>query len=403
MITAAQVKQKALRLWQNDKLLRAWLGCEALFPLVIGVGKPTATALLNDFSGVRAWKVDLEKHSQCSIGYGYRIEYVDINHRQLGKHRLPSKLVFDRPEDLIAYIKKGKEISRFSQLLGQIKNTDRKLLQWCELHPSKVLKYADDWLRLLSVVSFFKENPQPNRYIRELDIPLVDSKFIEKNKKIISQLLERVLSPSDVDQCIQGMTNSGFERRFGLRYDQPNIRLRLLDEKLVAYYGGVSDLSIPLSQFVAMVPACKRVFITENKINGLTFPPLSESIVIFGLGYGISLLKDIDWLMHREIIYWGDIDTHGFAILSQLRAYYPQAKSMLMDLNTLQQFRSSWVVEQDSKRCLSVLPNLTPDEQGLLAALKDNEFGHNIRLEQERVWFSTLLEYLNLGDLNRAE
>ncbi|NOR71388.1 MAG: hypothetical protein GQ532_17115, partial [Methylomarinum sp.] len=43
--------------------------------------------------------------------------------------------------------------------------------------------------------------------------------------------------------------------------------------------------------------------------------------------------------------YWGDLDTHGFAILSRLRHYYPQVKSILMDEKTLEQFAHLSVYE----------------------------------------------------------
>lgn len=36
-------------------------------------------------------------------------------------------------------------------------------------------------------------------------------------------------------------------------------------------------------------------------------------MVIFGGADGIDRLVQIDWLRDRDIAYWGDIDTHGFA------------------------------------------------------------------------------------------
>lgn len=69
-----------------------------------------------------------------------------------------------------------------------------------------------------------------------------------------------------------------------------------------------------------------RVYITENNINGLAFPPMEGSLVIFGLGYGVETLSTIPWLRKVGIIYWGDIDTHGFAILDRLRMTFPDCR-----------------------------------------------------------------------------
>jgi hypothetical protein len=41
--------------------------------------------------------------------------------------------------------------------------------------------------------------------------------------------------------------------------------------------------------------------------------------VIFGLGYAVERLFGARWLLERERVSWGDIDTHGLAIFDCLR------------------------------------------------------------------------------------
>ncbi|NOY12517.1 MAG: DUF2220 domain-containing protein [Deltaproteobacteria bacterium] len=227
-----------------------------------------------------------------------------------------------------------------------------------------------------------------------MEIPTVDSKFIEQHKRILRELLDLLLPIETIASEVTGLSGSGFERRFGLRYDEPLIRFRILDSALSGPFG-LSDLSIPLRQFQPLDFPCRRVFITENKINGLSFPPVPSSLVIFGLGYGIQALKEVPWLRERPVYYWGDIDTHGFAILSQLRGYFPQTRSLLMDRETLLAGRDLWVCEEPGKRCLADLPHLDEEEQQLYQDLCSNQLGENIRLEQERIAFSRLQEWLD--------
>ena len=59
------------------------------------------------------------------------------------------------------------------------------------------------------------------------------------------------------------------------------VRLRLLDVK--QFINGISDIMIPVEQLSAFKPLVSRVFITENEINGLSFPDVKESLVIFKL------------------------------------------------------------------------------------------------------------------------
>ncbi len=390
MITPEEIRKKANRRWHQGQILRAWLGVETVFPLVLPAGKPSAWLLLNHFSDVQEWKATLEADSHSQKGAAYRLDYADVNHRQLGRQRLPKAVVFETIDDLVAYIGKHAELKRFAQLQQSIQQHYPALLEWLAHVPVRALQQAKHWPQLRAVLDYFIAHPRPQLYLRELDIPAVDSKFIEQHKGLLRDFLDIVLSDDDIDTEVTGLTNFGFERRFGLKYDQPLIRFRWLDPMLAEPTGGLTDLSIPLSQFCTLKPNCQRIFITENKINGLSFPPQSQSMVIFGLGYGISALKTVDWLAKKELIYWGDLDTHGFSILSQLRGYFPQVRSLLMDQSTLQNFRSLWVSEVANKRYMGELPHLSDAEAQLYDSLRHDYFGERVRLEQERISFDWL-------------
>ena len=390
MMSPATLRSKVAGRWKRGQILRAWLGVEALFPLRIGLGRPPAATLLNDYAAVRAWKAALESGAGA-----YRLEMVEINHRQLGRQHLPAAAVFDTVDDLVAFIGKQNALQQFARLHREIIDRAPALEEWLQRYPIKALQQAENWSRLLMIVDYFKAHPRPGCYLRELDIPGVDTKFIERHKGLLTELLDIVLPDEVVDVTVTGLTRSGFERRFGLKYDEPLIRFRILDPDLPGEFGGLDDLTIPLSRFAALDPGCERVFITENKINGLSFPPHPRSIVIFGLGYGIAALREVGWLATRQIHYWGDIDSHGFAILSQLRRYFPRLQSLLMDQMTLEQFRTLWVREDPAKRTTVELPMLTPAESELYQRLSTDHYGDCVRLEQERIDFGHLRKRLD--------
>ena len=157
-----------------------------------------------------------------------------------------------------------------------------------------VLLHADDWDRLLAVLDWFVANPRLGLYMRQLDIPGVDTKFIEARRGILAELLDAVLPEQAVDRSAVGVAQ--FNRRYGLRTEPPAIRFRFLDPEL--YIQGMSDIVVPPEQFAGLRPPVERVFITENRINGLAFPDVPRSLVVFGLGYGLDRLADIDWLHH---------------------------------------------------------------------------------------------------------
>ena len=83
--------------------------------------------------------------------------------------------------------------------------------------------------------------------------------------------------------------------------------------------------------------------------------------------------------------YWGDIDTHGFAILDKLRSHFAHVDSFLMDRATLAAHTAVWGIED--KPLLVDLQKLTPDERALYDDLRDNRIRQRLRLEQEHVGF----------------
>ena len=59
----------------------------------------------------------------------------------------------------------------------------------------------------------------------------------------------------------------------------------------------------------------KRVYVIENEAVYLSFPIVEGEMVVFGSGFKSKILE-APWLDSTEIFYFGDIDEHGFLILS---------------------------------------------------------------------------------------
>lgn len=385
LITPADIRSKALKLWDSGRLLQDVLSEGDLFPLDISFRKPSASQLAQDFAAVRVWLQALRAQSQEAKKHAYQIEWRAVEHRRLGAQSLPQRICFLQREDLLGFIGKQQAFAQLMTSAQQTLEIQPALADWLQKHPQKFMQQQAVWPQLLAVCAYFQAQPRPNCYVRELDISGVDSKFIEQHKGILSELLDQVLPSSAIAEQQRGLRNYGFEKRYGLRYEEPLIRLRLLDERL-SPLAGVTDFTLPVSQLAHWPIACERVFITENKINGLSFPAVENAIVIFGLGYGVDSLAALPWLRERAIDYWGDIDTHGLAILSRLRQYFPQTRSLLMDAKTLATFAHLCSTEADSARADVNLLHLTAEEAALYAQLQQSQQ----RLEQERVPLSYL-------------
>jgi hypothetical protein len=161
------------------------------------------------------------------------------------------------------------------------------------------------------------------------------------------------------------------------------------------------DITLTQAAFECLNLPVQRVFVAENEVNFLAFPPTPSSLVIFGAGYGFEALAGAAWLQRCELHYWGDIDTHGFAILDQLRAQFPHAQSLLMDRATLLAHGQQW--GDEPQPVLRDLPRLTPDEMAVFDDLRDNRLRVGVRLEQERIGFACLQAALRLLTVTPTE
>jgi hypothetical protein len=377
------------RLWDQGRILASGLTGEPLFPLALRLRRPTTRQLSDEFDSVRAWIRALEEGAKPAGGLGYEIVWEEINNRRLGRNRAPSGAVVATKADALALIGKAKAAARFDVLAQAAIKAAPELGGWLARKPLTALEHAADWERILAVLAWFRTHPRCGLYLRQVDIPGIDTKFIETRKGLLAELLDLTLPPGAIDEAITGI--KGFEARYGLRTKPPLVRFRILDRRQAL--SGLTDLTVPAEHFASLEPSARRVFVTENEVNGLAFPDMEDSLVVFGLGYGLGLLSNAAWLRSREIHYWGDIDTHGFAMLDTLRSRFPHAQSLLMDRETLD---AHWNLrcEEDSP-CAGSLDLLTPAEGALYDELRFDRLGRRVRLEQERVAFGWAQRALN--------
>ena len=366
MITPIEIKKKAENKYKV--YLQSIVEGESFNPIVIvGDKKPNEDTV--------KFEEELTELISCSKekkGYGYTIEYQTVKTKRHGIQDIPTSISFQTEYDYLKYINEEKDTAKFKKDITSILSSFPELKDWIYKYPIKVIE--NDWESLLKVCKYFKAIPQPHLYIRELPIQ-VHTKFIENNKGIIRELLDIIIAEHiNVDE-------KQFESRFNLKYDETLVRFRILDEAISQQlFRGIDDISIPISEFQHFSPPIQTVYVVENKINMLAFPIKRDSIVIWGHGFGVDIMKNVEWLKTKKIYYWGDLDAYGFQILSEIRTYFGQVESFMMDRNTFDLF-----YEGDKGTETNVEKDLclTSEESEMFKYLKEN----NLRLEQEKIPF----------------
>lgn len=412
--TPAELRAQVQRLWDRGELLRAavaegnarppqvslhpsgggpgadhppGLSDIVPWPVRLTLKTPSAADLSDRFEAVREWVRAVADTPHV------RIFWREWNHRVQGTQRLPAAVWVDSLQEALAFIGKARQVQRFEALWHQTAKVQPALLAWMNRRPLQALDLADRWERLMAVVAWLQARPRPGVYLRQVDAPGVDSKFIEAHQGVLTELLDLALPPEAIDNLATGTAQ--FARRFGFLDKPVRIRFRLLDPAMPSLPGcqGLPDLSLDAASFAALALPIERVFVTENETNFLAFPQVARAIVVFGAGYGWEALGCAAWLHRCHLHYWGDIDTHGFAILDQLRGHFPHAASFLMDRETLFAHRLHWGEEPVPVR--HDLSRLTMDEAAIYDELRSDRIQPRLRLEQERLGFGWLGERLH--------
>lgn len=373
----ADVVRRLRGRWTSGALLSARAaGCEWA-PIGVPVRGPTVTELGRDLAAAQAWA------GSWAAATGVRVEHRSVGGRKVGVNKVPARIWIDSPDQLWRLLGVTREVERFDALFHQTSDLEPMLLDWMAAHPLKVVDLSADWLRLVHTVTWVSSLRDKEIYLRQIDVPGVDTKFVEAHRSVLTELLDLRLPPERIDAAAP---RSDFTRRFRFRKKPSYVRLRGLGSK--AILGGYSEVALPVHELAAEPLPVQTVYVVENEVTYLAFPDIPDAIVLLGGGYAVSSLGPLTWLRDRQLVYWGDIDSHGFRILHRLREHFPDARSMLMDRATLLAHEQHWGTEASQVR--EPLTRLTGDEEALYHDLVEDTFGSSLRLEQERVRYSAI-------------
>ncbi|MGH3170479.1 MAG: Wadjet anti-phage system protein JetD domain-containing protein [Trebonia sp.] len=375
--TPADVRTAIRKKWDSGALAIRYLSGADWEPASAVVRGPVVKDIGENLAEVQRWSA---QWAEAAARGPLRVEYKQVGGRYFGANSLPARAWLDSYDSAWSLLGVRGEVRRLEEMAGTPGG------DWVRSHPMRALRLAGEWEKLLAVVDWIAERQRPGMYLRQVDVPGVDTKFIERHRGVLAELLDRRLGLGRVDESA-----ADFATRYGFARKPDYVRFRC------GFLGfrGLSEASVRVSELSVAPPGVSRVFVVENEITYLAFPLPEKAMVIWGRGYAVDALAPLRWLAELDVVYWGDIDTHGFAILSRLRGMFPCVRSMLMDRETLLAHRDQWVREPSPSA--GSLAGLTPEESALYADLAGGVFGDQVRLEQERVRFGAVERAIRVG------
>ena len=386
MISIDEIKKKAEN--KFSPFLHSIIDEKDFFPLLI----PSAKGSVKDsFAERKVEAENLYKNSKNAKGRGYTVETKTIKTHKQGIQTIIEKIYFETEIDFIRFIGKEKETENFKKHLSIVKsrflnlNAEDVQNNWLKKHLRSLIAETEDdyWQNIFLCAIWFLNNPHCNVYLREIPVP-VHTKFIEQNTSLIFSVYTALNKNEDTDKV---SSNADIYKRWGVRTAEPFIRFRSLDKdihlKILNEEFTSYEIQTPLSAFAKInFNSIEYIFIVENLMVYLTFPAFNKALCIFGSGFAAVNLKECKTLNEKKLYYFGDMDEHGFEILSNVRSIFPNIQSFCMDQKTYETFSIFAVKGENSHSKIEDL-NLSEDELHLFKFLRENKtIG---RLEQEKI------------------
>jgi hypothetical protein len=405
---------------------RRWLDGDGSWPLSILLHPPTERDTTRDLAGVRDW-IEGWVAAEADPERPGELVWTERQWPGLGRQRLPERLVLADPAEIAAWVAERARwavaCERAASIRALLAPASKPLAAIGSASPGSQASASEQertlrvprhdpatgpdrdraasaeqppqlgrhftWLaeaqpadfgRLLAVLRWLIEHPDSGLYVRQLPIPGIDTKWIGANR---GPLVDLLVQQRRVQAAEGAARHTDLHRLAGLRREPDLMRLRILDPALRATVGGLGDITAPVEQIASLPIQPARVLIVENLQTGLAFDDLAGAVCFMARGYAVEPFAAIPWLQGRPTHYWGDLDTHGFAILNRLRQHLPGARSLLMDADTLLRHRDLW--QREDKPATAALERLSDAEQALFDGLLNHRWGERVRLEQERI------------------
>ncbi len=367
-VTRADIADRARRLY--ERAARSWVvDPSAVVSVDLPLHPPSEREVLQDLGAARAW---VQAWRDAEGGKPLALQWEERNWARVGRQSVPTRVLIDGAEAIAVIAGKRREWAAwrsriatlraavlvdaaFSEQVDAALRTHARAIAQLDGTDAEILRNASAWL---------VHHPVSGLRVRQVPVRGMHSKWLERHRAM-------------VEDIVAAATGSD-----GLGLVDPDERLRvmILDPRLCP--SGLRDVAAPIGE-LAEIPFDDRlrvVLIVENLETLLALPDTDGAVAVHGSGYIGHRVGALPWVRNRPVLYWGDLDSHGFAILNRVRAAGIDARSVLMDREVLEEHRDLWVREPNPFR--GELPRLTGSEQAALTMLRAEG---DVRLEQERI------------------
>ena len=386
-----------VRYWHNRSKLKSLLNGGVKFPLEVPLKPPKGNAALQNMSHfqkfVTSWKA-FSKDGCVYEGKGCVVRWESRTFRSLSEQEIPTHLSITDIASLAGLLGSNEErqlsewqskiqyvFDSLSSGLNQNIDGSNKTIRDQELflalitHLEALDNFSQSDLELLcKLIPQLQQGIGEGCYLRALPVTFVDTKFIEKNLRIIESI-----AAAHIDSAAKDI---GLMTWLDCREKSKDwLLVKPLCEETKKLLGGMPLLRLSSDTLLEFELPANNVLVIENEQSCLALRNVPNTISVSGGGKNVSWMK-AEWLARKNVGYWGDIDSEGFSILSDARSKLSSITPLMMDELTVKTFAARMVPEPDSVSKDPIA--LTDKELALFKSLRADRYVDR-RLEQERL------------------
>ena len=366
-VTPDDLVSRAGRLYERSA--RAWVtGAVVDARIDVPLHPPTERAAMADPESAVRWVQDWRRTADLMP---VDLVWEQRQWSRVGRQGVPVRAMIDGASDIATVAGRSREWRAWRARISALRDAvlvdavhGAELDVALRTHARTIAALDDaDALVLQNVAAWLVRNPVSGLRVRQVPVRGVHTKWLERHRAVVESLVAAVTGMPGL-----GLIDSG-ER----------LRMLVLDPRLRP--GGLRDVTAPVDQLATLrLDGLQTVLIVENLESLLALPDVEGAVAFHGGGYRAHRIAVLPWASTARVIYWGDLDTHGFAILNRVRSAGLDARSVLMDTATLEAHRDQWVSEPKPFR--GELELLTTQERRTFDLLAEHG---TVRLEQERI------------------
>jgi hypothetical protein len=231
-----------------------------------------------------------------------------------------------------------------------------------------------DFETLLTFIRWRRGDPEARPHVRSVALEGTDGKWIERNLSLCQA--------AAADLGFPGNASDPFAACGLVREDRLEVLISWNPESFPSPFGNRS-MKVRLAEIASSAAIAERVrtcIVVENIEIFERISPAPGVLCLFGAGHAAgAILRGLSCLSEIPILYWGDMDSHGFQCLAEVRRVRPDCASFRMGTEMLTLAMAMGSREPEASRLEGVPEELGADEAAACAEMKRRR----LRFEQE--------------------